>query len=415
MLTETKMERKVSGVLIIHNDSSLLDIALQSVKNLIDELIIIDGAYQWVAPFCEKYGENPSTSSDDLIAIVDKSGIPYHYFSGQWESETHKRIFAIEKAKNDIVMNIDSDELFIIDTEELNKFIDSDKVIAECYFPLYFNSTHIRKSKTRNMGGKAVFINKKLASVNSIVDSLLLVVPEEERKNKLQSHHFYQQKIGVIHHLSQFRLGNSGFRRARFYNLLTMRISKKIRCIPNVEFNNDSEFYNCLVNLGNDDFEALNSLFYFHHISAGYTLINDDQEIVKSDYLNDECKNIIEKAFQSMLASQCTKFLSDSNKIFKVFSGHSLFIDLTHWIHNGAKKLTLYRNNLQNYRLFFNIESENGQRERLAMQCEFNDSRQAFECLFDKQLKVNASDRIIAEVVPVSNQRVVNFSYDTLS
>ena len=43
--------KEVTGLIIIHNDSQMLKPALESVKGFVSKLVVVDGAYEWVAPF----------------------------------------------------------------------------------------------------------------------------------------------------------------------------------------------------------------------------------------------------------------------------------------------------------------------------------------------------------------------------
>ena len=65
--------KEVTGLIIIHNDSQMLKPALESVKGFVSKLVVVDGAYEWVAPFCELNSESPTTSQDELIKILEES------------------------------------------------------------------------------------------------------------------------------------------------------------------------------------------------------------------------------------------------------------------------------------------------------------------------------------------------------
>jgi len=98
--------------------------------------MIVDGAYEWVAPFCKMHNQDPEKSSDNWLDIIKRTGLPYEHYSGLWQNETHKRMFSLEQAKTNLIMSIDSDELFELDDEKLKDFYDSGKGFGECFLPL---------------------------------------------------------------------------------------------------------------------------------------------------------------------------------------------------------------------------------------------------------------------------------------
>ena len=84
------MKKKLSCLIIVHNEEKILDSCL---KNLIfcDEIVII-----------------LDKSSDNSKAISKK--YTDSIYSGSWEFEGERRNFGIEKCKNDWILEIDADE-----------------------------------------------------------------------------------------------------------------------------------------------------------------------------------------------------------------------------------------------------------------------------------------------------------------
>lgn len=399
--------QKVVGVLIIHNDSSLLEQTLLSVKDYIDELVIVDGAYEWVAPFCELNGEDPEKSTDNLIRIVEKSKIPYKYYSGVWGSETHKRKFSIDIVESDYIMLVDSDELFDLKKDEILSFFNSGKIIGECYFPLYFNATVIGESIGLNSAPvKSIFINKKNAENSDIVDSLFLMVPENERKNKLKNNVRYQKKLGTVHHISSFRTDGAGYRRARFYNLLSMRVTGKLNFLANNIFNNDKQFFEMISNLDQNEMESLDNSFKFHRIACSFPNIKDNQRLVESNNLGD-FSVIIKESFQEMLLDQYLKLESVFDKPLQFFSGKSIFLDLTEFFNrcDGFKINTPDCKNVE-----INCYLDFGSYRSPAEVCELvKDSENEYQLNLNQNLPTGA--RLVIELSPRTSGNIVTLCF----
>ena len=52
----------ISAYLQIYNDDDFLAESLKSIEKIVDELIVVDGCYEWMATFYSKLGLDPSRS-----------------------------------------------------------------------------------------------------------------------------------------------------------------------------------------------------------------------------------------------------------------------------------------------------------------------------------------------------------------
>jgi hypothetical protein len=321
--------KDITGLIIIHNDAQMLQKALDSVSDIVSKLIVVDGAYEWVAPFSYLNGENAESSSDDLLEILKQSEIPYEVFTGIWKNESHKRLFSIEQCKTDFALLIDSDEVFELDKTLVDEFMCSGKGIAECLFPLYYSPECIGINP--NFGGptrKSALLNLKDFSATEIVDSLFLLVPEDERIKGITNQQRFKKTIGTIHHLSIFRFGQEAYRRARFYNLLSMRINKKLSVVDEKEFENDEQFFNLITALSENNLSALDNFFRFHKISASFPVIKSNQVIIKSE-ANEKIKKIVCDCYSEMIAQHYNSLVDISKKRIRYFFNKPMFIDVT--------------------------------------------------------------------------------------
>ena len=83
---------KISSVIITHNEEQNIARCIESIKDIVDEIIVID-----------------SYSDDKTVAVAEKYGarIFYHHFRDFGDQKT----FAIQQATYDWVLSIDADEV----------------------------------------------------------------------------------------------------------------------------------------------------------------------------------------------------------------------------------------------------------------------------------------------------------------
>lgn len=329
---------ETTGVLIIHNDSSLLAKTLNSARTLVDRLVVVDGAYDWVAPFCKMNGEEEDRSSDDLLKILDDFGMPYTYHTGVWQNETHKRQASLEFVETDRVMLIDSDEIYNVEQATLQAFWESGKVMGSLEAPLFLHDNVVTWHKAAKAYPlKPVFLNMAGQDVETVVASLWLLLPDSE-KGKIVDRSLIERKpLGMFYHLSMLRTQNNPYRRSRFYNLLSMRVGKRIGLDVNKDFSSDAEFTE-LVKQSNR--VALDNMFNFHRLAAGFPQKKDNQDLVTIDIENPEHKAVVEEAYADMLADQKARAEALFGQRVEVFNGRGIFLDLTAFAdgtHKGLK------------------------------------------------------------------------------
>jgi hypothetical protein len=328
---------ETTGVLIIHNDSSLLTETLQSAKHLVDSLVVVDGAYDWVAPFCEMSGEDPEKSTDNLLEILDQSGLPYTYHTGTWQNETHKRKASLEFVKTDRVMLIDSDEIYNVDDDKLQAFWASGKVMASLQAPLFLHEDVVTWHAASNAYPlKPVFLNLAGQEIETVVASLWLLLPDSEKGTVVDRKLIERRPLGIFYHLSMFRVDNNPYRRSRFYNLLSMRVGKRIGLDINKDFSDDAEF-TALVKQSNR--VAMNNMFNLHRLAAAFPQKKDNQDLVVFDFDSHGDREIVARAYQNMLADQQARTAALLGQPLEMFVGRSLFLDMTGPVNEGVTRL----------------------------------------------------------------------------
>ncbi|MBW8880283.1 MAG: hypothetical protein JF615_02325, partial [Asticcacaulis sp.] len=192
-----------------------------------DELVFVDGAYAWVAPFFEKAGLDPARSWQTTHDILAKFGGKVRYFSGVWDDELHKRSFGYSQCTGDIIIRIDADEIFEWDDGVYSEFLRSDKAVAEMEFPYLLTPTSQRLESAMTATPKqcCVFKARYFNSPLEHCAFLWLVLTGDERRRCGQADwtRLYAQPVIRTAHLTAFRTPRTAVNRARFYTLQHVR------------------------------------------------------------------------------------------------------------------------------------------------------------------------------------------------
>lgn len=126
------MKTPISMYMIIHNQGTFLDIILDECIGVIDEVVIVDGCFGGAEQWLKVLDTNPEQSNEQTLKIIEeysaKLNIKYH--KGIWIDERTKRRFGFEACAHDIILNIDSDELFKLYPDKVEKFAASNKYAA---------------------------------------------------------------------------------------------------------------------------------------------------------------------------------------------------------------------------------------------------------------------------------------------
>jgi len=117
---------KISACVILYHDLQFLEDIIEQIDPYVDEIVITDGPYSYNIDTFNQLGiyYDDSTKPDELNHIV-KTYPKVQYEYKQFVNEEEKRIFAYTKCKNEIVLLVDTDELFTFNRDNLNAFINN--------------------------------------------------------------------------------------------------------------------------------------------------------------------------------------------------------------------------------------------------------------------------------------------------
>lgn len=178
------LNEKISVYIILYHDLGFLDDIIKHIYNFVDEIVLIDGPYSYNKDVFKKLNlyYDESNKPLELTTIIEKYSDKIKYFYKEFENEEDKRITGYNKCNNDIILLIDTDEIFILNEDKINAFIDSQKYVAGCYI---YNMNRINLAFD-SMGTKFVMFKKKYISGIEHLDYLWLVgCKQNEKKNRL--------------------------------------------------------------------------------------------------------------------------------------------------------------------------------------------------------------------------------------
>ena len=141
---------KLHAVINLYNDRTFLTAALESIKDIVDSIIVVDGAYE---AYLQNYKEFVPTanawSTDGSLKILDAFvGKPeMRILKTQdektcWPTQLEKRNFLINQVPDgDCFLILDADEMLMGDVQEaMEKFYESGCFAAQ--MPLYTPGLH---------------------------------------------------------------------------------------------------------------------------------------------------------------------------------------------------------------------------------------------------------------------------------
>jgi hypothetical protein len=216
------MSTKFSAYLSNYNDFDMLEGALASIADKVDELVVVDGAYEWMAPYYAALGHDPEKSCDRVFDIVSASGIPYRVIRKLWKTEIEKRIAGFAACAGRYVYRIDSDEIAFLDGRLIESFLREGKAVADVRAPQLVAPGWTFASEP--VGRLGYLFDRTQIEPESHLNYLWLVLTSDLRPAEGQPRQpSFEPAIGDIMHLTEWRTWRTAVNRAAFYHLNYMR------------------------------------------------------------------------------------------------------------------------------------------------------------------------------------------------
>jgi len=216
----------ITGYLQIYNDWSRLEVSLRSLAEHLDEIVVVDGAYDWMKEYAEGIGWNPERSQQEVYDILDKVGIPYRAIQRTWRNQLEKRIAGYNACNTKYALRIDADEVLTFDDEHLAQFLESDYAIASMYMHQHVTPDYVivHDSDQRQIAAQPVLFDREQVSADIHLNYIFLVLPADSLPAPDQRPFApFPTPIASCSHLTQLRHPRSAVFRGSYYYINWMR------------------------------------------------------------------------------------------------------------------------------------------------------------------------------------------------
>jgi hypothetical protein len=210
--------------MILYHDLQFLDDIIGRIYEHVDEIVLIDGPYLYsleLLKLCNLYYDE-TNKPDELTRIIAKYP-KIKYTFGIFSNEEEKRILGYNSCSHDIILLVDADEFFTIDSNKLTDFLgQQDKFVAG--FDIY-NMSRIN-IQYNNTVKKFVLFNRLRISADDHLDYLWLVGCKT--KEKIMAYMDTHTSYGTIHHQTLNRNKHNSIVKFIFYFSLFYKNSNEV-------------------------------------------------------------------------------------------------------------------------------------------------------------------------------------------
>lgn len=216
------MQKKFSAYLSIYNDWDILPAALRSIADRIDELVVVDGGYEWMVPFLQATSRDPEKSDRRVYDSIASCGIPTRFISRIWKNELEKRMAGYAACQNRYVYRIDADEIMFFDDSALERFLSGGGAVAEMDMPMIIAPGWM--ASTTPVGRQAFLFDRQQVETDIHLNYLWLDLNADALPRAAERPcHVFSEPIAFNAHLSEWRHWETAINRAAFYDLNRMR------------------------------------------------------------------------------------------------------------------------------------------------------------------------------------------------
>ncbi len=219
------MSNKFSAYLSIYNDWDILPAALRSIASHVDELVVVDGPYEWMVSYLAGLGLDPRRSDPRVYAALDASGIPYRVISKVWRNEPEKRQTGYEACTHRFIYRVDADEVLFFDDAELERMLSGGGAVGEMEMPSYVAPGWIIAANNNGpIGRQCLLFDREQISPEVHLNYLWLVLGVDELPSPgVRPFPIHPEPLAFNAHLTGWRTPETSVSRAAFYNLNWMR------------------------------------------------------------------------------------------------------------------------------------------------------------------------------------------------
>ena len=220
-----------SAYLSLLDDGALLGPAMASIAPRVDEIVVVDGAYAWMAPFFTAAARDPACSPQHVRDTMAPWAHKTRWITGIWDNEMAKRAAGYAACSHRWIWRVDADEIHRVDEAALDRFLASGHAVGEMEIPLAVTPGLIRARAASPIERTSLLFDSRQIDAWGHLAYLWLVAPEAERRRvgPRRADAAAPEPIALTAHLSNWRTPQAAAARARFYVLNYWREQSEAR------------------------------------------------------------------------------------------------------------------------------------------------------------------------------------------
>ena len=213
------MASNFSAYLSIYNDWDILEPALKSIAPYIDELVVVDGGYKWMAPYADRTGRSLLLSDDRVYSAIEACGIRYRIVTQSWDNEVQKRMAGYDACNTRYVFRVDADEILHFNEHALEQYFSLGEAVGEMEMPTYMAPGWILANNDQTRIGRQSFLfDKKQINTTEHLAYLWLVLEADSLPSNAQRQiPVFSESLAYNAHLTTWRTPTTARNRAVFY------------------------------------------------------------------------------------------------------------------------------------------------------------------------------------------------------
>lgn len=210
----------LSAYLSIFDDWDALPQVLAAIDRYVDEIVVVDGAYKWIAPHLGD--RDPTRSRAEVLDALSPYSGKMRIIHDTWDDEFQKRQAGFAACSNRYVFRFDADEVNFFDDAALERFFASDYAVAQIDMPTFVTPDFYHKESEQGSRQSALFDSRQVDARHHL-DWLWLVLPSYLQQNETDPAMLFPEPVSFTPHLTHWRHPFSASNRALFYVLLWIK------------------------------------------------------------------------------------------------------------------------------------------------------------------------------------------------
>ena len=264
---------RLSAYLSIFDDWDILPDALAAVAPYVDEIVVVDGAYRWMAPMLRSSGRDPSRSLPEVYAALRPYADKVRVIDGLWDEELQKRAAGYAACKGRYILRFDADEIMCVTSGLIEAAIARDYPVASVEMPTYglpgwLIAIPRADGSLGDIERQCVFFDSFRISAQEHLSYLWLVLGKTEQAllGQADPQKVDPAPLAFNAHLTCWRTPATARHRARFYVMNWMRDAGTIPWLGGITAQASDGFDAFFATMPPRDFEAF---LLGHEITSG--------------------------------------------------------------------------------------------------------------------------------------------------